>query len=182
MGLAGLSLSQGRSLGAGRGYLVDSKADGVHVTSHAPLPPPVLLHQSHQEAAGHLIVPRVIIFFQQLDLKLGVDPECSWEEGDAWMRPLVPSRCRSTGVGARGTWVIPAAPGSAAPAPGALEHLCVPPAELVLGEGIGGQVADLEPGELPHEVPERHPVGGKEGLRPGHCVGREESTTSSGPS
>lgn len=89
-----LSLSQGRSLGVGRGYLVDSKADGVHVTSHPPLPPPVLLHQSHQEAAGHLIVPRVVIFFQQLDLKLGVDPECGWEEGDVWMRPLVSSSCQ----------------------------------------------------------------------------------------
>lgn len=57
--------------------------------------------------------------------------------------------------------MIPAAPGSAPAAPRALEHLCVPSAELIFGEGIRGQVADLEPGELPHEVPERHPVRGK---------------------
>lgn len=57
--------------------------------------------------------------------------------------------------------MIPAAPGSAPPAPRALKHLCVPSAELILGEGIRGQVTDLEPGELPHEVPERHPVGDK---------------------
>lgn len=68
--------------------------------------------------------------------------------------------------------MIPAAPGSAPPAPCALEHLRVPPAELVLGEGIGGQVADLQPGELPHEVPERHPAGGRRRLRTGHCWGR----------
>lgn len=59
--------------------------------------------------------------------------------------------------------MIPAAPSSAPPAPRALEHLRVPPAELVLGEGVGGQVADLQPGELPHEVPERHPAGEQAG-------------------
>lgn len=67
--------------------------------------------------------------------------------------------------------MIPAAPSSAPPAPCALKHLRVPPAELVLGEGIGRQVADLQPGELPHEVPERHPVGSRQGLGPGHCWG-----------
>lgn len=72
--------------GGGGGYLVDSEANGVHVAPHSPLPPPVLLHQSHQKAAGHLIIPRVIILFQQLDLKLGVDPECGWEKEDMWMR------------------------------------------------------------------------------------------------
>lgn len=81
-------------MGAGRGYLVDSKADGVHVAPNSPLPSPVLLHQSHQEAAGHLIVPRVIILFQQLDLKLRVDPERGWEEDDTWMRHLAQSRCQ----------------------------------------------------------------------------------------
>lgn len=78
--------------------------------------------------------------------------------------------------------MIPAAPSGAPPAPRALEHLRVPSAELVLGEGIRGQVADLQPGELPHEVPERHPAGGRQGLRPGHCWGgSEESASSSQP-
>lgn len=42
----------------------------------------MLLHQGHQEAAGHLVIPRVVILFQQLDLKLGIDPERGWKEED----------------------------------------------------------------------------------------------------
>lgn len=72
--------------------------------------------------------------------------------------------------------MIPAAPSGAPPAPRALEHLRVPPAELVLGEGVGGQVADLQPGELPHEVPERHPVGEQAGAEARTRLGNASSS------
>lgn len=63
-------------------YLVDRKADRVHVSPHLPLLPPVLLHQGHQETAGYLIVLGVIVLLQELDLELGVNPErgCRKEE------------------------------------------------------------------------------------------------------
>lgn len=54
--------------------------------------------------------------------------------------------------------MVPAAPGSATPAPRALIQLCVPLAHVVLGQGIRAEVTDLQSGELPHEVPERHPA------------------------
>lgn len=54
----------------------------MHVAPYSPLPPTMLLHQGHQEAAGHLVIPRVVILFQQLDLKLGIDPERGWKEED----------------------------------------------------------------------------------------------------
>ena len=57
-------------------HLINGKADGVHVLALAPMASPVLLHESHQEAAGHFIILWIIIFLQQRDLVLGVDPEC----------------------------------------------------------------------------------------------------------
>lgn len=55
--------------------LVDGEADGVHVLALFTVAPPVLLHERHQEAAGHLGILGVIVFFQQRDLVLGVYPE-----------------------------------------------------------------------------------------------------------
>ena len=57
-------------------HLVNGKANGVHVLALAAMASPVLLHKSHQEAAGHFIVLWIIIFLQQSYLVLGVDPEC----------------------------------------------------------------------------------------------------------
>lgn len=45
----------------GSPYLVDRKANGEEIGSQLPVLAPVLLHQSHQEAADHLRVVRVII-------------------------------------------------------------------------------------------------------------------------
>lgn len=58
--------------------LVDGEADGVHVLALFTVAPPVLLHQCHQEAAGHLGIVGVIVLFQQRDLVLRVYPECVW--------------------------------------------------------------------------------------------------------
>lgn len=55
--------------------LIDGKADGVHVLALATVAAAVLLHQSHQEAAGGLVVLGVIVLLQQGDLILRVDPE-----------------------------------------------------------------------------------------------------------
>lgn len=46
---------------AGSPYLVDRKANGEKIGSQLPVLAPVLLHQSHQEAADHLRVIGVII-------------------------------------------------------------------------------------------------------------------------
>lgn len=56
--------------------LVDGEADGVHVLALLAVAPAVLLHQRHQEAAGHLGVVGVVVLLQQRDLVLGVYPEC----------------------------------------------------------------------------------------------------------
>lgn len=55
--------------------LVDGEADGVHVLAVAAEAAAVFLHQSHQEAAGRLVVFGVIVLLQQRDLILRVDPE-----------------------------------------------------------------------------------------------------------
>ena len=55
------------------------------------------------------------------------------------------------------TRVVPAAAGCAAAPPGAVEEPCVPFAELAGLQGVGGEVADLQAGEFPQEIPERHP-------------------------
>jgi hypothetical protein len=57
-------------------HLINGKANGVHVLALAAVASAILLHKSHQEAAGNLIVFWVVIFLQQGDLVLGVDPEC----------------------------------------------------------------------------------------------------------
>lgn len=56
-------------------YLIDGKTDGLHVLSHFPHAPPVLLHKAHQEGATLLAIIRVIILLVQLDDKLRVHPE-----------------------------------------------------------------------------------------------------------
>ena len=58
-----------------RPYLIDGKADGVHVLSVTAMASSVLLHKSHKEAAGNLVILWIIILLQQSDLILRVDPE-----------------------------------------------------------------------------------------------------------
>lgn len=55
--------------------LVDGEADGVHVLAVAAVAAAVFLHQSHQEAAGRLVILGVVVLLQQGDLVLRVDPE-----------------------------------------------------------------------------------------------------------
>ena len=55
------------------------------------------------------------------------------------------------------TGVVPAAARRAAPPPPALERGGRPEGGGVLGEGVGGQVTDLQPGELTEELLEGHP-------------------------
>lgn len=56
-------------------HLIDGKANGVHVLALASVAAPILLHESHQEAAGLLFILRVIVLLQQGNLILGVDPK-----------------------------------------------------------------------------------------------------------
>lgn len=56
-------------------YFVHSEADGVHVLTLAPISAAVLLHEGHQETARHLVILGVVVFLQQRDLKLRVDPK-----------------------------------------------------------------------------------------------------------
>ena len=60
--------------------LVDGEANGVHVLALAAVAAAVLLHKSHQEAAGGLIVLGVVVLLQQSDLILRVDPEGVYTE------------------------------------------------------------------------------------------------------
>lgn len=55
--------------------LVDGEADGVHVLALLTVASSVLLHQRHQEAAGHLGIVGIVVLFQQRDLVLRVYPE-----------------------------------------------------------------------------------------------------------
>lgn len=55
------------------------------------------------------------------------------------------------------TWVVPAATRRAPAPPGAIVQGRVPFAELVRLEGVWGQVADLQAGELTKKVLEGHP-------------------------
>lgn len=62
-------------------YLIDAKADGMHVLAHLPLPPPVLLDEAHQEGAASLPILIIFIFFLQLDEVLRVHPEGIYGSG-----------------------------------------------------------------------------------------------------
>lgn len=55
------------------------------------------------------------------------------------------------------TWVIPAASCSGAPPPVPIHLGEFPLLVAITGEGVGGQVADLQAGIVPQEVTERHP-------------------------
>lgn len=68
-------------------------------------------------------------------------------------RPARPARP------AQVTWVVPAAARGAPPPPGAVVEGSVPFAESPALERVGRQVADLQAGELAHEVSEGHPGG-----------------------
>ena len=61
------------------------------------------------------------------------------------------------------TWEVAAAPGGAAAAPLALVERGAPLLQLAVLQRVRGQVADLQPAELPQEVAERHPVRWGEG-------------------
>lgn len=56
-------------------YLVDCEANGEEVGSQLPVLAPILLHQSHQEAADHLRVIRVVVLLQEFQTVLRVGPE-----------------------------------------------------------------------------------------------------------
>lgn len=55
------------------------------------------------------------------------------------------------------TGVVPAAAGSASSPPAALKRDGAPEVGGVLTQSVGGQVADLQPGELEQKLLERHP-------------------------
>lgn len=57
------------------GNLVDGEANSEEVGPQLPVLAPVLLHQSHEEAADYLRVLRVIVFLQKLETVLRVGPE-----------------------------------------------------------------------------------------------------------
>lgn len=56
-------------------HLVDGEANGLHVLSDLSHFATVLLDQTHNEAASHFIISRIIILLLQLDQKLRVHPE-----------------------------------------------------------------------------------------------------------
>lgn len=62
-------------LAPGSSYLVDGEANGEEVGPQLPVLAPIFLHQSHEEAANHLRVIRVIILLQELETVLRVGPE-----------------------------------------------------------------------------------------------------------
>lgn len=47
--------------------LVDGEADGVEVTSEAPLPSSIFLHQTNEDGAAFLAIVRIIVHVVQLD-------------------------------------------------------------------------------------------------------------------
>lgn len=59
-------------------YLIDGKANGLHVLPHFPHPPSVLLHQAHDDGAALLAIIGVIIHILQLYDKLRIHPEGVW--------------------------------------------------------------------------------------------------------
>lgn len=72
------------SQGALTSDLIDGEADGVHVLAMTAVAAAIFLHQSHQEAAGRLIVLGVVILLQQADFILRVDPECVCRDEASW--------------------------------------------------------------------------------------------------
>lgn len=72
------------SEGALTSDLIDGEADGVHVLAVAAVAAAIFLHQSHQEAAGCLVILRVVILLQQADFILRVDPECVCRDEASW--------------------------------------------------------------------------------------------------
>ena len=53
----------------------------MHVLTLAPIFAAVLLHESYQKAARHLVVLGVVILLQQRDLVLRVDPKRVYTDG-----------------------------------------------------------------------------------------------------
>ena len=69
-------------------YVVDGKADGLHVLPHFLHTASVLLHQAHDEGAAILTIIRVIIRLFQLYDKLRIHPEGIYEEKQGLARSL----------------------------------------------------------------------------------------------
>lgn len=61
------------------------------------------------------------------------------------------------------TRIVPAAPGGGAPPPVPVHLGELPLLVALAGEGVGGEVADLQAGVVPQEVAERHPGRGGTG-------------------
>lgn len=57
-----------------------------------------------------------------------------------------------------GTWVVPAAPGGAASHPAAFVHRNCPLVNLIVLQGVRGEITDLDLGVVLLEVFERHPA------------------------
>lgn len=143
------------------GHLVNGESDGEEVGAHLALFPPVLLHQSHHEGAAHLVVLGIVVLLQQTKAVLRVGPEgvCGTfhfvlnERFPALFFDALDGTCRVR----RGTWVVPAAPRGAALHPATLVHRNRPLVDLVVLQGVGGEVTDLDLGVVLLKVLERHP-------------------------
>lgn len=146
-------------------HLIDSKSNGVHVPTLAPIFAAVLLHEGDQKTARHLIVLWVVILLQQRDLILRVDPKCVYKDGAVLlacfivkvasqdlfalfikrryhliMRDIIRvSVTMPLGL----TGMVPAASSGAASPPRAVELHGVPVVHAVVAQSIGSQVTDL---------------------------------------
>lgn len=127
----------------------------MHVLSHLPHASAVLLDQTDQEAAAGLSVVGVVVLFIQPDHKLGVGPErvCGMETVSQEVRRSADRAPRSGGL----TGKVPAAAGGGPPPPTAVELGESPLGQGLVRQGVGRQVADLQPGVVAQEVRERHP-------------------------
>lgn len=114
----------------------------MHVLTLAPVPAAVLLHESYQKTAGHLIVFWVIILLQQSDLILRVDPKRVCTEDALLLAVTTLEKCYHS-IQLELTGMIPAASSGAASPPRAVELDGVPVAESVLAQNVRGQVTDL---------------------------------------
>lgn len=137
--------------------LIDGEADGVHILSLAAVAAAVFLHQGHQEAAGGLVVLRVVVLLQQANLILRVNPEGVCKSKASWdmESPHQTSASLEDGL----TGMVPAAPRRAPSPPAPLKHGGVPEPGGVLVQSVRGQITDLQPGELTQELLEGHPEG-----------------------
>lgn len=63
------------------------------------------------------------------------------------------------------TWVVPAAASGGTDPPHAFKLVVAPTADLITGQRVGRQVADVKAGKLTQEVGVGHPAAGREQKR-----------------